>query len=398
MTTDSDEKPYACPVCDKAFKRKGDLTRHEIIHSSDKPHKCGRCHKAFAQRGALDTHMNTHTKRRPFPCGVGICRATFGDPSSAARHRRETHGDFKGYECPTCKTRIKRRSPFVAHLRRHEIDPTAINVEDLRINAPKYESSDGEADSFGASVRSGLSSAMNSDSGGSRESSSRSSSSSIDAAIERLGCGPSRSARHRYRSTPMYTSSDSGSLRMHSSLQSPQQTPKQFVGSAANPYATMWRQPEDNAVHVPELSMPNFVPGIGMSNTRSTCLLDPPLEPLPFDIHPSFPTMFGATRTQYNADIPYALPIDTDFTNYMWSSASSSPQSGSPQSGSPQSGSPQSGSPQSGSPQSIPSVEYPLGVHGSSTFYRVSREEPPPLTGAFKFDFGQASGTWRFMV
>lgn len=77
------------------------------------------------------------TGEKPYACGLGDCKSSFGDPSSCARHRKETHRRPAGYRCPIvdCKTRhvsfnllayicilnnhrysIKRKSVFTDHL------------------------------------------------------------------------------------------------------------------------------------------------------------------------------------------------------------------------------------------------------------------------------------------
>jgi len=120
----------SCSTCFKSFQRKGDLTRHQHLHTGYKPHVCEICGKAFSQYTGLKTHRNVHTKERPFKCNV--CVASFSDPSSCARHRRETHLNPGGHKCfyPGCRTSIKRRSCFMRHLKqKHGVDTANIKVE-----------------------------------------------------------------------------------------------------------------------------------------------------------------------------------------------------------------------------------------------------------------------------
>lgn len=47
------------------------------------------------------------TKLKPYVCGIQGCKSAFGDPSSCARHRKETHRNVGAYQCPhpRCKSR-----------------------------------------------------------------------------------------------------------------------------------------------------------------------------------------------------------------------------------------------------------------------------------------------------
>ncbi|KAG6821509.1 hypothetical protein H0H93_000018 [Arthromyces matolae] len=80
-------------------------------------------------------HLTIHssTRAKPFTCEIDGCKAAFGDPSSRARHCKEKHRTIGAYRCPIdhCKSSIKRRSAFVKHLKKHNINPDNIDMEAL---------------------------------------------------------------------------------------------------------------------------------------------------------------------------------------------------------------------------------------------------------------------------
>uniref|UniRef100_K7FYF4 Protein odd-skipped-related 1 n=1 Tax=Pelodiscus sinensis TaxID=13735 RepID=K7FYF4_PELSI len=62
--THTDERPYTCDICHKAFRRQDHLRdhRYRYIHSKEKPFKCQECGKGFCQSRTLAVHKTLHTQ------------------------------------------------------------------------------------------------------------------------------------------------------------------------------------------------------------------------------------------------------------------------------------------------------------------------------------------------
>lgn len=59
-------KLYKCPICEKSYKEKVTLTRHEYKDHGDgqlKPFKCNVCGSGFAFNNKLTRHMKIHGKK-----------------------------------------------------------------------------------------------------------------------------------------------------------------------------------------------------------------------------------------------------------------------------------------------------------------------------------------------
>jgi hypothetical protein len=77
--THTDEKPFACPFCDKSFRRKGSLKEHERTHTGEKPFNCQFCtYTASSPRSVTrQERTHTHTGEKPYGCNVAGCDKRF---------------------------------------------------------------------------------------------------------------------------------------------------------------------------------------------------------------------------------------------------------------------------------------------------------------------------------
>lgn len=56
----TDQKPFVCDICGKAFRFKSNLFEHRSVHSGYTPHACPYCGKTCRLKGNLKKHLKTH--------------------------------------------------------------------------------------------------------------------------------------------------------------------------------------------------------------------------------------------------------------------------------------------------------------------------------------------------
>ena len=61
-------KPHQCPFCPYETLLKGNLIKHQRIHTGEKPFKCDQCSYRSAEQSTLTRHKRTHTGEKPYKC------------------------------------------------------------------------------------------------------------------------------------------------------------------------------------------------------------------------------------------------------------------------------------------------------------------------------------------
>nr|CAD7570987.1 unnamed protein product [Timema californicum] len=107
---------HPCQFCDKKFKTKNSLVKHERLHTNERPYMCEQCGKSFRTRTILRSHLDTHDKSRKFICTD--CGKAFNNKANF-KHHTATHLN-RAFLCDICGKTLKSLSYLRVHKLNHK--------------------------------------------------------------------------------------------------------------------------------------------------------------------------------------------------------------------------------------------------------------------------------------
>jgi len=117
----SEERPFKCDQCEKAFKEKKVLRKHMLTHQPRRFH-CDfpGCGKSFYERAKLKRHNLVHTGEKNFVCTFEGCGKRFALKANLQTHFR-VHTGQRPYKClfPGCEKRFSQTSGRNSHYKTH---------------------------------------------------------------------------------------------------------------------------------------------------------------------------------------------------------------------------------------------------------------------------------------
>ena len=113
----SNSNSVMCKRCQKQFKSKYNLKRHQIfVHNKSSKHQCMQCDKYLPNACDLKDHMLFHEGTRNYPCK--ICHKRFFRKSYLKDHMR-FHSGERPFTCELCEEKFAHKRTLQAHMRSH---------------------------------------------------------------------------------------------------------------------------------------------------------------------------------------------------------------------------------------------------------------------------------------
>lgn len=122
MLKHSDQRPFQCNRCDKAFKHRGDLRRHEQMHDGIKWYKCKVSANSFGRRVHLNIHIVMHADVKAFKCPT--CQRAFCCKADVKKHEKRFGSRCVSQTCGICRLQFLDYDLYQKHMVRNAGRPT----------------------------------------------------------------------------------------------------------------------------------------------------------------------------------------------------------------------------------------------------------------------------------
>ncbi|KAF5271308.1 hypothetical protein FQA39_LY08106 [Lamprigera yunnana] len=107
------EGEFACPSCNKLFKKISLLEKHADKHEGLKIHSCNACEKKFSRGTHLKRHLLCHLAEKLYPCD--ICSKRFNRRDHLMQHMK-LHVKSQGFDCEVCKKSFSKDLHLIRHM------------------------------------------------------------------------------------------------------------------------------------------------------------------------------------------------------------------------------------------------------------------------------------------
>lgn len=115
----------SCHFCGKCFGTSQSLKKHERSHKGERPYRCLECGKGFKRRAYLIGHKIVHQRR--IQCTV--CRKILPTIRDLIQHR-SSHLKRGMLQCPDCHLQFQYPAHLLRHLKRHNRQNKATQLEE----------------------------------------------------------------------------------------------------------------------------------------------------------------------------------------------------------------------------------------------------------------------------
>ncbi|XP_055592118.1 zinc finger protein 32-like [Uranotaenia lowii] len=110
---------HKCEICGKSFGQMQTLTRHKKIHSKDNNPgtPCHFCNRFFLRKDDLRRHIRTHTNERPYACHQ--CPKAYKQSFELKQHVIASHVGGPLLPCTICDKKLSTRNGLYIHMKMH---------------------------------------------------------------------------------------------------------------------------------------------------------------------------------------------------------------------------------------------------------------------------------------